>query len=73
VTRGPDGSLVDAGPADFGEPGYASWDGTSFAAANVTGAIAALIVPGRVSGYGALDQLRSPAGPGGDILPYGPG
>jgi Subtilase family len=72
VRRDPDGSLVDEGSADFGQPGYATWDGTSFAAANVSGAIAALTVAGRVSAYEALDQLQNPAGPGGDILPYGP-
>jgi subtilisin family serine protease len=66
------GQLVDDGTADFGQPGYASWDGTSFAAANVTGAIAALMAAGQVSAYEALDQLRNPAAPGGDILPFDP-
>jgi subtilisin family serine protease len=71
VRRDPDGTLTDEGPADFGTPGYASWDGTSFAAANVTGAIAALIAADRISGHEALDRLRDPASTGGDIVPYG--
>ena len=37
--------------------GWARWSGTSFAAAAVTGAIAALTVPGRRSAYEALQQL----------------
>jgi hypothetical protein len=43
--------------------GYAAWSGTSFAAATVSGAIAARTVPGRVTAREALDQLlRDPAG-----------
>lgn len=73
VGRDPAGQpKVEADTEDFGQPGYAIWDGTSFAAANVTGAIAALIVPGHVSAYEALDQLRNPVGPAGDIFPYRP-
>jgi Subtilase family len=74
VSRDPDGSLADAGTADFGQPGYADWDGTSFAAASVTGAIAAMMRPGRVSAYDALETLSHPggrAGAGSDILPCG--
>jgi subtilisin family serine protease len=73
VHRDPDGQLAEDGTADFGQPGYARWDGTSFAAANVTGALAALMVAGQVSAYEALELLRNPATAGGDILPWGPG
>jgi hypothetical protein len=72
VRRDADGQLVDSGTADFGQPGYASWDGTSFAAANVSGAIAARVMPGQVSAYEALDQLRGPAGAGADVFSYSP-
>jgi subtilisin family serine protease len=37
--------------------GFATWGGTSFATAQVTGAIAALTVPGRVTAKEAADQL----------------
>lgn len=76
VSHDPDGSLAETGSADFGQPGYADWDGTSFAAANVTGAIAAMVIPCRVSAYDALETLCHPsgqAGPGSDILLYGSG
>lgn len=43
--------------ADF--EGWARWSGTSFAAALVTGAIAAGIEPGRISGRQALDDVLS--------------
>jgi subtilisin family serine protease len=65
-----DGQLVEHDTELFPAPGYASWSGTSFAAAGVSGAIAALVVPGHVSAYEALDQLRNPAGTGGDIVRY---
>lgn len=65
------GHLTEEGPpVDFGQPGYASWSGTSFAAANVTGEIAARMVPGRVSAYDALDQLLNPGSPAGDVVPH---
>jgi hypothetical protein len=74
--RDPSGQLVqlttDHGPVDFGQPGYASWDGTSFAAANVSGAIAALMARHHLSGYEALNRLRNPATKGSDIFPAGP-
>jgi Subtilase family len=76
VQRGPDGSLTEAGSADFGQPGYAVWDGTSFAAAAVTGAIAALMTGRRVSGHEAVGMLRDPSSSSravGDVLPHGPG
>jgi hypothetical protein len=47
-------------PADDGLltfEGYAVWNGTSFAAATTSGAIAARIVPGEVTARGALSQL----------------
>jgi Subtilase family len=74
VRRDPDGTLSSDGTADFGMPGYASWDGTSFAAASVTGAIAALIQAGRMSGYEAASQLGDPVAAGGagaDIVRFG--
>jgi subtilisin family serine protease len=71
--RDPSGQLVnlstDPGPVDFGQPGYASWDGTSFAAANVSGEIVALMARYDLSGYEALDRLRN--GKGSDIFPAG--
>ncbi len=39
--------------------GMARWSGTSFAAATVSGAIAAGVVPGRRTAYEALELLRS--------------
>jgi hypothetical protein len=41
---------------DFGA-GYAKWSGTSFAAANVAGAIAARMAAGNTNAHGALDAL----------------
>jgi Subtilase family len=68
--RDESGKLValstDPGPVNFGQPGYASWDGTSFAAANVSGEIAALMAGNHLSAYEALDRIRS--GKGGDIF-----
>ena len=51
--------------------GWASWSGTSFAAASVSGAIAARIKPGHRTAREALDDLRSrrPAGLDNDIIP----
>jgi len=40
-------------------PAWATWDGTSFAAATLSGRIAAGIRPGRVSAREALAQLLS--------------
>jgi subtilisin family serine protease len=70
VRRNPDGTLTDEGSADFGTPGYATWDGTSFAAANVTGAIAAIVAADQVSAHEALVRLRDPSGTS-DIAPHG--
>jgi hypothetical protein len=54
-----------------GFTGWANWSGTSFAAATVSGAIAARIKPGRRTAREALDDLhnRPPAGPDDDIIP----
>jgi membrane-anchored mycosin MYCP len=41
--------------------GLARWSGTSFAAATVSGAIAAGVVPGRRTAYEVLEQLRTGA------------
>jgi hypothetical protein len=60
-----DGKVVDAKPVRF--PGWAIWGGCSFAAAIVSGAIAARTVPGRRSARQALDELFHPdqgGGPG---------
>jgi membrane-anchored mycosin MYCP len=48
--------------------GFARWDGTSFAAANVSGAVAAKIRPGRRDARQALNELL--AAPAGDIRPF---
>jgi subtilisin family serine protease len=40
--------------------GWATWSGTSFAAAAVSGALAALTIPGRRTATEALRQLRNP-------------
>jgi membrane-anchored mycosin MYCP len=51
--------------------GWAQWSGTSFAAASVSGAIAARIEPGHRTASEALDMLRKPrqSGPDSDIRP----
>jgi Subtilase family len=53
--------------ATFSE-GFARWDGTSFAAAAVSGAVAAKIRPGRRDARQALASVL--ASPGGDIRKY---
>ena len=55
---------------DFG--GYATWSGTSFAAAAVSGKIAAGTVPGRRAAREALSDLlsQSPTDPGVDVWAY---
>ncbi len=70
LVRDDAGQLVPApeGPADFGQPGYAVWDGTSFAAANVSGAIAALMAAQQVSAGDALGQLLEQKDPASDII-----
>jgi membrane-anchored mycosin MYCP len=52
---------VYAGDAETEFDGWASWTGTSFAAALVSGAIAARTVPGKVSAREAYHQLRAGA------------
>jgi subtilisin family serine protease len=64
-----DGALVIHDTATF--DGYARWSGTSFAAANVSGAVAALVEPGHRNAYDALDLLREKGVPGGDIVEFG--
>ncbi len=65
------GELEDKGPETFPEPGYAIWDGTSFAAANVSGEIAARMRSGHMSAHEALDGLLHPNGqPSSDIIPF---
>jgi membrane-anchored mycosin MYCP len=51
--------------------GWANWSGTSFAAASVSGAIAARIKPGHRTAREALDDLhnRPPADHDNDIVP----
>jgi hypothetical protein len=55
-------STYITGPVDLGKErtdfdGFATWSGTSFAAAKLSGAIAARTVPGRVSAATALREL----------------
>jgi membrane-anchored mycosin MYCP len=54
-----DGKVLDSKQVYF--PGRAIWQGCSFAAAVVSGAIAARTVPGRRSAREALDELFHPA------------
>ena len=61
------GEAEDQEPETFDTPGYAVWDGTSFAAANVSGEIAARMARSRMSAYEALDDLRKHPG---DIMPF---
>jgi len=65
------GEDADASATNEAFTGWASWSGTSFAAASVSGAIAARIEPGHRSARAALDDLRSgrPAGRDNDIIP----
>ena len=64
------------GPPTAGfSDGFAYWDGTSFAAAAVSGAVAAKIRPGRCDARQALAYIRDvPEGirdvPEGDIRPF---
>jgi membrane-anchored mycosin MYCP len=66
------GSLLDSKPVTF--PGTARWEGCSFAAAVVSGAIAAGTVPGHRSARQALEELldRDPDQPGCGIRPNNP-
>jgi subtilisin family serine protease len=65
------GEDADTSATNEAFTGWASWSGTSFAAASVSGAIAARIEPGHRSAREALDDLRSgrPAGRDNDIIP----
>jgi Subtilase family len=68
--RDEQGKLVRSGEtADCGR-GYATWTGTSFSAAQVSGAIAARMTSKGGSALEALDELRSGAEP--DIVPFNP-
>jgi Subtilase family len=72
MRHGPSGELEAEDTMDFGQPGYASWEGTSFAAANVSGEIAALMVRHQLSAREALHRLRHSEAAGSDIHPAGP-
>jgi subtilisin family serine protease len=69
VRAGSEDAHADATSEAF--TGWANWSGTSFAAASVSGAIAARIKPGHRTAREALDDLhnRPPAGPDADIIP----
>jgi membrane-anchored mycosin MYCP len=69
VRAGSEDAHTDATSEAF--TGWANWSGTSFAAASVSGAIAARIRPGHRTAREALDDLhnRPPAGPDNDIIP----
>jgi membrane-anchored mycosin MYCP len=59
------------GPLDAPFNGYATWSGTSFSAAHVTGAIAAGVVVGESGAATALAELtRSAARPAGSAVPW---
>jgi subtilisin family serine protease len=60
-----DGKVLDAKPVQF--PGWATWAGCSFAAAVVSGAIAAGTVPGHRSAREALAELLHPDPAGGGL------
>jgi hypothetical protein len=53
----PDLPAGDQLPDEF--DGYAAWSGTSFAAATVSGAIAAHVVAGERDARSALEELRA--------------
>jgi membrane-anchored mycosin MYCP len=67
------GRVLDSKKVTF--PGTAIWEGCSFAAGVVSGAIAARTVPGRRSAREALEELLhpDPGQPGGGIVPNRPG
>jgi len=54
----PDGRAPDGRKTETFTDGFAYWDGTSFAAATVSGAVAARIQPGRRNARQALARLR---------------
>ena len=58
---------AESAPTVF-RSGYARWSGSSFAAANVTGAIARLMVAERIDAFAARDLLLSEPQP--DIRPF---
>jgi subtilisin family serine protease len=59
----------DESPTTTFSDGFAYWNGTSFAAATVSGAVAAKILPGRCNARQALASIREV--PQGDIRPFG--
>ena len=67
------GRVLDSKQVTF--PGTAVWEGCSFAAGVVSGAIAAGTVPGHRSARQALEELlsRDPGQPGCGIRPNDPG
>lgn len=58
-----DAALTSQGAQFTDFDGYAEWSGSSFAAALVSGAIAARTVPGRTSARAAWEQLRTEHAP----------
>jgi len=71
--RDSQGHVLDSKKVSF--PGTAIWEGCSFAAGVVSGAVAARTVPGRRSAREALDELLhpDPGQPGCGIVPNRPG
>jgi hypothetical protein len=78
VGRDPSGNPIDNGVQQFGDPGYAKWSGTSFAAARVSGAIAMRAEAQRVSVRESLNRFMDPSlnpnptavEPSSDIRPF---
>jgi len=69
VTLGdPDGRAPDGRKTETFADGFAYWDGTSFAAATLSGAVAAGIQRGRCSAREALESLQK--APVGNIRPF---
>jgi membrane-anchored mycosin MYCP len=68
-SRDSDGHLIGEKSVSF--DGRAEWEGNSFAAAIVTGQIAARTLPGRRSARQALEDLlrHEPGDPGGGVVP----
>ncbi|MCG5219098.1 S8/S53 family peptidase [Streptosporangium sp. KLBMP 9127] len=60
----------DEGPGTAAFAGYATWSGTSFAAAVVSGEIASRIRPGQVTAEEALDQVLKGAAADRGVRPF---